>query len=98
MAETCSACGHWTREGKKAMQERAKKHPIYKTNFDRPLSETIEALRGQICEIRGQLSDIRFAYPGWGERTQDVEGLLTCGLVALHNVMEEMRKIETPNA
>lgn len=98
MAETCSACGHLTQEGKDAMRERAKKHPIYKTNFDRPLSETIKALRGQIVQIRGQLSDIRFAYPGWGERTQDVEGLLTCGLVVLHNLMEEMSKSETLNA
>ncbi len=78
------------------MQERAKKHPIYRTNFDRPLSETIAALRGQISQIRGQLSDIRFAYPGWGEQTKDVEGLLTCGLIALHEVMVEMRKLETP--
>lgn len=97
MAETCSACGCWTREGREALRERAKKHPIYKTNFDRPLSETIESLRGQITQIRGQLTDIRFAYPEWGERTHDVEGLLTCGLIALHNVFEEMRKVEPPN-
>lgn len=34
-------------------------------------------------------------FTGWRDRVKDVEGLLTCGLIALHNTMEEMREHET---
>jgi hypothetical protein len=91
---SCPTCGMWTQAGKDAFAKRAKENPIYKTDFSVPLSETIDKLRSEICSIRGQLGDIRSAYPGWGERTSDVEGLLTCGLIALYDIAKEMRKFE----
>lgn len=75
-----------------AVASRAK--PIYGTDFSKPLSQLIEGLRNEIGKIRGQLSDISYAYPGWGERLKSVEGLLTCGLVALYNTKEEMTASE----
>lgn len=68
--------------------------PIYGTDFSIPLSTTVEKVRRDISHARGQLSDISFAYNGWGERVKCVEGLLTCGLMALHQIKEEMREHE----
>ena len=71
-----------------------REHPIYGTDFSKPLPEIISKLRDELTRIRGQLGDIKFAFPGWGERTASVEGLLTCGLVSLHYIQEEMREAE----
>jgi hypothetical protein len=84
----------WTSSGKESLRKQALKSPIYRTDFSVPLSVTIEKLRSQLTQIRGQLSDINFAYPSWGERTKDVEGLLTCGIVTMHGIAEEMRQLE----
>jgi hypothetical protein len=92
--DTCQACGMWTRKGKEKLAENSKLHPIFGTDFSKPLSKIIEEIRVRLVAARGQLSDIASAHPGWGERTADVEGLLTCGLVTLYGIMEEMRKIE----
>lgn len=74
-------------------QEIRKKHPIFGTDFSKPVSVIIEDIRSQLSKARGQLSDIGSA-TGWGERVEHVEGLLTCGLVALHHTMEEIAKLE----
>lgn len=68
--------------------------PIYGTDFSQPLSKTVEELRSQISHIRGQLYDIGYSYPAWKDRVESVQGLLTCGLVSLYGVAEEMRKHE----
>jgi hypothetical protein len=88
--ETCKCCGRYTERGKNqlAMEHRAR------LGIAKPLSEEILTARLQIAAIRGRLSDIGSAYTGWRDRLDSVQGLLTCGLMALHHTMEEMREHE----
>lgn len=92
--DNCPTCRHLTNEGREHMAERARENPIYKTDFSKPLWQTIEALRHEITRVRGGLCDIRFAFPLWGDRVDNVEGLLTCGLIAMHGIAREMEKSE----
>lgn len=94
MSDNCECCGKWTTAGEKKLAERAKAHPIFGTDMSIPLSESIELIRIQLSTARGQLGDISSAYPGWGEHLVNIEGLLTCGLIALHDVKEDMLKHE----
>lgn len=91
--DTCKECGAWTEAGREHNRERAKQNPIYDTDFSKPLDEIIEGCRDRMVVVRGTLSDIRAAFPGWGERTENVDGLLTCGISELFYIREEMRKI-----
>jgi hypothetical protein len=93
--EHCSECGRWTQEGLRKLAEKARERPIYGTDFRKPLSQIIEDIRDQLVMMRGRLYDISSAYPSWKEKTDPVEGLLTCGLVALHYVAEKMRASES---
>jgi hypothetical protein len=76
------------------MTERVETCPGCGRFFSKPLSVLVEGLRNDITKIRGQLSDISYAYPGWGEHLKCVEGLLTCGLIALYETREEMKALE----
>lgn len=71
-----------------------KHNPIFGTDLSIPFSETVEELRSRIAKIRGQLYDIGSAETIWKDRLQSVEGLLTCGLVSLYAVKEEMAEYE----
>lgn len=70
--------------------ERYRTSPIFGTDFNKPLSAIIEVVRNEICKARNTINDIQHGYPGWKERVDHVEGLLTCGLVALHTSKEEI--------
>lgn len=74
--------------------ERYRQNPIYGTDLNRPMSEVINDIRNRMTVLRGQIGDFQFGFPGWSERTQPVEGLLTCGIVALYNVLQELEKFE----
>jgi hypothetical protein len=67
-----------------------RENPVYGTDFSRPVSVIIEELRNKMAELRGTIIDIKCGYPHWSGRIDCVEGLLTCGLVTLHNVNEEV--------
>lgn len=66
---------------------------IYGTDLSIPPSEAVAAVRAKLANCRGQLFDIYTAH-GWKDRIDHVEGLLTCGIIALYNTVEEMRKSE----
>ena len=74
--------------------ERYRQNPIYGTDLNRPMSQTIKELRDRMTILRGQIADFQFGFPGWRERTQPVEGLLTCGIVTLYSVLQELEKFE----
>lgn len=82
-------------EARKRQAEHLRMNPIYGTNLQRPLSEIIKELRNRMVFLRGGIADFQFGYPGWKERTEPVEGLLTCGIVTLWNVVEELEKLES---
>ena len=71
-----------------------RQNPIYGTDLNRPLSEIIEEIRNRMTVLRGQVGDFQFGFPGWRERTEPVHGLLTCGIVALYKVLQELQKFE----
>ena len=81
--------------------ERHKQNPIYGTDLNRPMSEVIAELRSRMTVLRGQFGDFKRGFPGWHERVEPVEGLLTCGISALYSVIQEIEKFEadskTPN-
>lgn len=92
--ETCAACGRWTERGKWQMAEQYKANPLSGIDLTKPLSELVSGLRSDLVGVRSKLDDIGMAFSGWSDRLKNVEGLLTCGLIALHHTMEEMREHE----
>jgi hypothetical protein len=87
-----------TIEQERSDAERAKSNPIFGTDFSKPLSAIIEGLRSQMTATRGHIKDIERAYPGWKERVEHVEGLLTCGIIALANSNKEIIDYEIRTA
>lgn len=65
---------------------------IYGTDIDSPPAETVEKLSNRISQIRGELRDIRCAYPLWKDWIEFNEGGLTCMLVSLAHAQKEMAK------
>jgi hypothetical protein len=67
----------------------------YKTeeSFDKPTSVLLEELRNEIAIVRGKIQDI-YLNLGEKERLAHIEGLLTCGLIALYDAKKEYEKIE----
>lgn len=82
----------WTNNKERA--ETFRNNPIFGTNLKRPMSEVIKEIRSNMVQLRGNITDFQFGFPGWGERTEPVEGLLTCGIVTLYNVLQELEKFE----
>ena len=81
-------------EKEKSDAERYRQNPIYKTDLNKPKSQVIEDIRHKMTDLRGMIHDFQFGFPGWKERTEHVEGLLTCGLIALHYTKEELIDFE----
>lgn len=92
MTDNCPSCGQMTHEGRMKFAERAREHPIYKTDLSKPLAELVAIFRDQITTTRGQIRDVSSAFPGWKDELDAVEGLLTCGLVYLHNTKSRMEQ------
>ena len=55
------------------------------------LSQKIEDLRNQMADLRTALKDVDKL---WQERTDPVAGLMTCGLISLHSINEDIIKWE----
>jgi hypothetical protein len=83
--ESCPTCNRYTERGRQQLAVQNRSRPIYGTDFSRPLSEIVGDIRSQLARARGQLSDIGSSFTGWKEHIESVEGLLTCGLVALYD-------------
>jgi hypothetical protein len=92
--ESCPTCNRYTTAGLQQLAIQCRSRPIYGTDLTRPLSALIADIRSQMVESRGQLGDIGSGFTGWREDLANVEGLLTCGLVALHHTMERMKEHE----
>ena len=92
----CKSCGQMTREGKIEGRIKYRDHPIWKTDFKKPLSELIEDIRTELSRVRGKVTDIIYGYDCTDlyRSIKDVEGLLTCGLVTLAHIKDERLKHE----
>jgi len=67
---------------------------IYGTDLTLRPSAIIEQIRDRLVHARGQLSDVQREWPGWKEYITPVEGLLTCGLIALYSAKEKIVVVE----
>jgi hypothetical protein len=74
--------------------EKYRQHPIYGTDFNLRLSQLVEGVKNELLAARGHLTDIQYGYPNWKDRVSHVDGLLTCGVMALHLAKEEIVKFE----
>lgn len=92
--ETCPCCGHFTTRGREQRALEYRKRPLSGIDLSKPLSDLIQGIRMDIAAARGKLDDIGMGFTGWRDRLECVQGLLTCGLVALHNTREEMLEHE----
>lgn len=70
-----------------------KQHPIYKTDFSKPISILIDEIRDELFHSRGLITDIEFG-THWGERVEHIKGLLTCGIVCLNDIRQEILNFE----
>ena len=72
-------------------EERAKycEDPIFKTDLSNPTSACLADVRATILKARNQINDIQSG-KGWEDRLTPTEGLLTCGLVTMDYVMDEI--------
>jgi hypothetical protein len=92
--DKCKCCGRLTHEGLKKHADLLKEKPIHGTNLNRPLSEIIRDIRRELINSRGGIVDFQLAFPHWEERTKHVEGLLTCGVIALHETLLALEQLE----
>jgi hypothetical protein len=74
--------------------ESYRQRPILGTDLNRPMSEVIAEIRGNMTKLRGQIADFQFGFPTWKGRTEPVEGLLTCGIVTLYEVLNRLEAFE----
>ena len=89
----CDVCGSMTAAGKEALKLRNRKNPTYGTDFNKDISKILTEVRDRITAARGTLDDVAAA-TGWGEQIVPIIGLLTCGLGALYDVLQEVKKFE----
>lgn len=73
----------------KQQQENYRKNPIFGTDFHLRLSQIVEQIRNEIMKARGTVNDMQHG-SACGERLNNIEGLLNCGLIALYHVKEEI--------
>jgi hypothetical protein len=88
--DQCGSCGHWTSAGRAKLAENSREHPIYNTDFSKPLAELVEEIRNQITDARGKIQDIVAAYPGWNDHLNAAEGMATGLISYLYGVKQEM--------
>lgn len=86
--DKCEKCGRSTTTGQRQWAEWYRDHPIYGINLNRPFAEIIDELRHELVVTRGKIGDAGRANMGFKESLEDVEGALTCALVALYNIKE----------
>ena len=95
MAETCPTCNRYTTKGAQQRAEEYRQKTISGIDLSKPLSELVTGIRNDLTKARGELQDIGWGYTGWADRLENVQGLLTCGLIALHGIVEEMKESES---
>lgn len=93
--ECCESCGRYTENGRQQLALKHRANPLSGIDLTKPLSGLIEGIRSDLVKSRSQLDDIGMGFTGWHDSLKNVQGLLTCGLVALHSTMEEMRESES---
>jgi hypothetical protein len=73
----------------------ARPSPIYltKEEAERDFDEIVETIRWDLTRLRGKLHDVQRMWPGWRERVDMADGGITCVIMALHDGMEEYKRV-----
>lgn len=66
----------------------------YENNDAKQASEVVQEIREQMHAVRQLVRNLSYNFPAWAERVNIADGLLTCGIAALHPVMKDMEKFE----
>ncbi len=90
--ETCPTCRRFTLTGLQQLSLHHRAAPISGIDLTRPLEVVFEEVRGDIRNARGKLFDVRMGFTGWADQVREIEGLLTCGLIALHHLKEQAKE------
>lgn len=90
--DKCKCCGRMATSGQQKWRESLP--ALYGVDFTKPISESLAGIRDDLTRARGKLHDIGFRWSGFEQRLEAVQGLLTCGIVALHHNIEEVKDWE----
>lgn len=66
------------------------KKGIFGLEFNAAKHILIARIRDQLTQVRGMISDFKHEYPGWREHVAPAEGALTCVLITLYNLQQEL--------
>jgi hypothetical protein len=92
-AETCPTCRRFTETGRQQMAMHDRAHPLTPgLDLSRPLEIVFADIRREIVAVRSKLFDVRMGFTSWAEQVQNIEGLLTCGLIAMHHLQEQAKE------
>jgi hypothetical protein len=91
-AETCPTCRRFTETGRQQLSLHDRATPLTGIDLTRPLETVFADIRREIAGVRSKLSDVRMGFTGWAEQVQEIEGLLTCGLIAMHRLQEQAKE------
>ena len=64
----------------------------YENSNAQQASELVEEIREQMHAVRQSVRTFSHNFPAWAERVNIADGLLTCGIAALHPVVKDMEK------
>lgn len=90
----CDCCGKPTSEGQWQDRIRYKKHPIWGTDFSKPVSHLVQGGIISIVKIRSKLDALRESNPLLKQRLEPHVGLMTCSIMSLDNLLEELERYE----
>lgn len=90
----CDCCGKPTSEGQWQDRIRYKKNPIWGTDFSKPVSHLVQGGIISIVKIRSKLDALRESNPLLKQRLEPHVGLMTCGIMSLDNLLEELERYE----
>jgi hypothetical protein len=90
--ETCPTCRRYTESGRQQLSLRDRANPLTGIDLSRPLDVVFADIRREMVEVRSKLFDVRMGFTGWAEQVQQIEGLLTCGLIAMHHLQEQAKE------
>lgn len=91
-AETCPTCRRFTETGRQQLSWHDRAHPLTGIDLSRPLDAVFADIRREMVAVRRKLFDVRMGFTGWAEQVQEIEGLLTCGLIAMHRLQEQAKE------
>jgi len=75
------------------------KNPIYYKSvkeIDKPVNVLLQELQNELTSIRGKMYDIN-SFHDWKERTEYIDGTLTCLIISMSYTIEEIKKFEEKN-